>query len=87
LAISGKLSTTEPFAALGFFTALVALVARADVAFFADFREASLRDAAARVVDLRTAVLRLAFAGRFFLTERLFMEPTIAFELTDEQKI
>jgi hypothetical protein len=91
----------EPFTALIFFTALAilvavlealvtvleALVTRAGDAFFADFREASFRDAATRVVDLRTAILRLAFAGRFFLTERLFMEPTIASDLTNEQKI
>jgi hypothetical protein len=77
----------EPFAALAFFGVLAALVARAGEAFFANFREASLRDAAARVDDLRTAVLRLAFAGRFFLTERLFMAPTIASDLTNEQKI
>jgi hypothetical protein len=66
---------------------LEALVTRAGATFFADCREASLRDATARVVDLRTAVLRLAFAGRFFLTERLFMEPTITSDLTNEQKI
>jgi hypothetical protein len=86
--------TEETFAALNFFAGLVealaalaALVARTGADFFADCRETSLRDAAARALDLRTAGLRPAFAGRFFLTERLFMEPTIASDLTNEQKI
>ena len=39
----------------------------------ADGRGAALRTAA-RAGDLRTGVLRAALAGRFFLTERLFME-------------
>jgi hypothetical protein len=49
---------------------------------------AVFRAAAARAGDLRpTAAARLALAGRFFFTERLFMEPTISSNLRTEQKI
>ena len=36
--------------------------------------DAVFRAVVVRVEDFRTALLRLAFAGRFFLTELLFME-------------
>jgi len=62
---------------------------RGDAAFRDDdaLRESDLRTDAERTGDLRTDVLRLALAGRFFLTERLFMELTISSKPTIEQKI
>jgi hypothetical protein len=55
--------------------------------FLAGRRDAVLRTAAPRAGDLRTDALRLALAGRFFLTELLFMELTIASNLPPAQKI
>jgi hypothetical protein len=85
--MSDTFTAPEILAGPEFFAVLEAFAARTGADFFAGCREASLREAAARVDDLRTAVLRLALAGRFFFTERLFMEPTISSKPTNEQKI
>ena len=69
------------------------LAALGDSGFRAERRAAEgLRAAvAARCGDLRAATFRLvlvlALAGRFFFTEFLFMELTIASNLLTEQKI
>jgi hypothetical protein len=77
----------EILVGLVFFAVLVVFATGTSADFFVAWRETDLRDAATRVVDLRTAGLRPALAGRFFFTERLFMEPTISSEPTNEQKI
>jgi hypothetical protein len=66
----------EPFTASGFLARCLEL----------GFAEV-LRAAAARLGDLRTALVRLALAARFFFTELLFMELTIAFKFAAEQRI
>jgi hypothetical protein len=63
------------------------LAARIGADFFTAWRAELLRDAAARVDALRAVCPRPAVAGRFFFTKRLFMELTIASDLTNTQKI